>query len=60
MQRFYVKDMVCQHCVERIQKAMGEEKIAGEISLQDHWVQAEQGDVLRELLLDLGFTPEEV
>lgn len=60
MKKFYVEDMECNHCVNRIKEAMEKESIKGKVDLENRIVSVEEGDGVEELLLDLGFTPKEV
>ncbi|MDO5696025.1 MAG: metal-binding protein [Eubacteriales bacterium] len=63
MKRFFVEDLVCNHCVERITKAMEEEGMNGRVLLEEQIVELNDEvdeSAAEELLLDLGFTPKKI
>lgn len=53
----HVPDMHCNHCVERITKALKDNGITGSVALDSKTVSVEERDVRQavELLDDLGF-----
>ena len=59
---FHVTDMACEHCVARIHKAMEEEGLTHEISLENKTVTVTGCEKCfasaAEILDDLGFTVE--
>lgn len=60
MKKYYVEDMVCNHCVDRIEKAMKEDGIEGDVNLASKLVSTKDNKDLESLLLDLGFSPKEM
>nr|WP_317283906.1 heavy metal-associated domain-containing protein [uncultured Sellimonas sp.] len=59
--KIHVTGMHCQKCVERITKAMEQEGINGQVSLEENCVYLEnesKAEELLELLDDLGFEGE--
>ena len=61
MTTYNVPEMHCEHCVSRIEKALGELAVEFSISLDDRTVSA-SGDsaAVIEALEDLGFSAEPV
>lgn len=60
MKTFTVKDMRCEHCAARIEKAFAEEGIPCEVRLEGKTVTVadEHVQAAASLLDDLGFTAE--
>lgn len=63
MKVFKCEEMMCDHCVSRINKALDEAKIGHSVDLGTKTVTVEGGDEdaknAAEILDDLGFTPAE-
>ncbi len=63
MKKFKCEDMMCMHCVGRIQKGLEDAGIAHSVDLDTKTVTVnEDGDGAKaaEILDDLGFTPVEL
>lgn len=63
MKTYYCEEMMCGHCVSRIQGGLGEEGIGHSVDLDKKTVTIEQdGDIVKalEILDDLGYSAKEV
>ena len=64
MKTFKCEEMMCDHCVSRINTALNEAKIAHSVDLASKTVtiehEAEDAAKAAEILDDLGFTPAEM
>lgn len=60
MKNLHVPDMHCEKCVERITKALTGAGLTSKVNLSEKNVaiEEEQEDAAREILEDLGFSPE--